>query len=269
MSLISFFELDIFWWLVILYFILFFILQFYSWADLYKWNPFRKPDLLTQRESELLLQCFPIYGKMSVEHKLRFEKRMFWFRRAKEFKFLGEVSRQEDLKLVLSASLTLLTMGLSHYRYMRSLDEIAIYPNKYFSRITRQYHFGEYAPTFKRVIISAEQFWKGFEKTEDNRNLAMHEFAHALSFDLIKQISFEGLQFRSGLKKIKKLFKQPSFSSKLTSSTYFREYGMTNLQEFFSVAVENYVETPTLFRKEFPDLYAIMKRMLAFDFLKA
>jgi Mlc titration factor MtfA (ptsG expression regulator) len=44
---------------------------------------------------------------------------------------------------------------------------------------------------------------------------------------------------------------------------------MTNLQEFFSVAVENYVETPVEFLYEYPQVYAIIQRMLNFDFQRA
>ncbi len=41
---------------------------------------------------------------------------------------------------------------------------------------------------------------------------------------------------------------------------------MTNLQEFFSVAVENYFETPSSFHKDFPKLFYIIQRMLNFDY---
>ena len=71
------------------------------------------------------------------------------------------------------------------------------------------------------------------------------------------------------LKKIKELFTHEDFRVKLAASEYFREYGLTNLQEFFSVAVENYVETPSTFLNVFPELYAIIQGMLNFDFHQA
>jgi Mlc titration factor MtfA (ptsG expression regulator) len=52
----------------------------------------------------------------------------------------------------------------------------------------------------------------------------------------------------------------------LENSDYFREYGHTNMHEFFAVATENYVETPQRFKKEFPVLYNLMGKMLKFDF---
>ncbi len=41
---------------------------------------------------------------------------------------------------------------------------------------------------------------------------------------------------------------------------------MTDLQEFFSVAVENYFETPSFFHTEFTELFHIIQRMLNFDY---
>ena len=253
-------------WFCILYVCCLLLYNLYLLADRYKWNPFRKPEHLKPEDIDLISTNFPLYQSMTESHKLRWEKRIFWFLRVKAFKFQGVVARQHDLKLMVCASLALLTLGLSHFRLMRSLKEIVIYPDRYFSRITRQHHFGEYNPGFNRVIISAEQFWKGFAISDDNRNLALHEFAHVLSFDLIRQTSWEGLRFRWGLRKIKKMLKQPALVARITDSGYFREYGMTNLQEFFAVAVENYVETPTVFKAQFPEFYDIIKSMLNFDF---
>jgi len=134
------------------------------------------------------------------------------------------------------------------------------------SRINRRHHLGEYNPHFKTVIFSADKIWEGFEIVDDNINLAMHEFAHALTADMMKKNSWQARRFRVGLKKMKQLFLQEAFVKKVAEAPYFREYGMTNLQEFFSVAVENYVETPVEFLNQYPQLYAIIKRMLNFDF---
>jgi len=94
----------------------------------------------------------------------------------------------------------------------------------------------------------------------------MHEFAHALSFEMMKTRSWQGRKFRLGLRRIKQLFKQEDFIVKLAVSQYFREYGHTNLQEFFSVAVENYFESPSIFKNDFPELFKELQRMLKMDF---
>jgi Mlc titration factor MtfA (ptsG expression regulator) len=78
--------------------------------------------------------------------------------------------------------------------------------------------------------------------------------------------SWEARKFRVGLKKIKELFLRDGYAQKMADTQYFREYGLTNLQEFFSVAVEHYVETPNTFCNDFPELYTIIQKMLNFDF---
>ena len=264
---VSLFSEEIFRWLWIIYAVGCTVYLIQYAMDLYKWNPFKKPATLSESEKRILLRWLPVYGNLSASLKKRFEKRTVWYHIAKTFKFQGQIDYQDDLKLLLSGSLALMTLGISNYRMMTSLVEIVVYPTQYYSRIRRQYHLGEYNLGLKRVILSADELWKGFEISDDNRNLVVHEFAHALSFHLIKQPFGEGIRFRNGLKRMKKLLERPDISSKLANSNYFREYGMTNLQEFFSVAVENFIETPAVFKTDFPELYDILKRMLNVDFL--
>lgn len=251
---------------VITYIVGYFLYIVYYALGLYHINPFIRLKPLWTVEKSFLGDAFPIYHKLPQKIKEKCERRIVWFRSRKKFVFYGDVEKKGDLKLLLSASAVFMTLGLKNYRMMRSVLRIIVYPTKYYSRIKKRHHLGEYNPGFKSVIFSADTIWEGFDIPNDNINLAMHEFAHALSFEMVKKSSWEARRFRVGLKKIKQLFSEEDFVIKLAASQYFREYGMTNLQEFFSVAVENYVETPKLFLNEFPKLYEILQRMLNFDF---
>lgn len=238
----------------------------YYAIDLYQFNPFVKLKPLTAEEENFISNNFPIYKELSFEQQTKCKERIVWFRSKKHFVFYRNVDRREELKLLLSATTSIMTLGLRHYRMTRSLIRIIVYPTPYYSRINRKHHLGEYNLNFKTVILSADNIWGGFENLMDNRNLAMHEFAHALSFELMNSSSWQGRRFRVGLRRIKKLFKQKDFIVKLTVSKYFREYGLTNLQEFFSVAVENYFETPAIFKNDFPELFEELRNMLNMDF---
>lgn len=257
---------DIFGILAIVYILGHVLYMLYYAIGLYHLNPFIKLKPLSTSERLLLTENFPIYGKLAQELRAKCEQRIVWFRSRKKFVFYGNVTDKEELRLILSAAAVLMTLGLKDYKMTRSLLRILVYPSQYYSRIKRRHHLGEYSPHFKTVIFSAEKIREGFAIPDDNINLAIHEFAHALSFEMIKKSSWEARKFRVGLKKIKELFLDASFVEQLSSSQYFREYGMTNLQEFFSVTVENFVETPTIFSKDFPQLYDIIQRMLNFDF---
>lgn len=238
----------------------------YYAVDLYQLNPFTKLKPLSLEEQNFISDNFPIYKEFSADVKAKCNERIVWFRSKKHFVFYGDITRKEELKLLLSATTVIMTLGLRQYRMMRSLIRVLVYPSQYYSRINRQHHLGEYNPNFKTLILSADKIWEGFENLSDNRNLAMHEFAHALSFEMTKTSSWQGRKFRVGLRRIKQLFSQEDFLVKLAASQYFREYGLTNLQEFFSVAVENYFETPAIFKNDFPELFVELQKMLNMDF---
>ncbi len=239
----------------------------YYAIDLYQFNPFVSIQPLTASEQAFISENFPVYQEFTSKQRSKCNERIVWFRSKKNFVFYGDISQKKELKLLLSATTVIMTLGLRQYRMMRSLRRIIIYPTQYYSRINKRYHLGEYNPNFKAIILSADKIWEGFSNRTDNRNLAMHEFAHALSFEMDKNRSWQGRKFRLGLRRISKLFSQEEFIVKLAASAYFRAYGLTNLQEFFSVAVENYFETPKIFKNDFPYLFSEIKLMLNMDFL--
>lgn len=238
----------------------------YYAIGLYQWNPLVRPKPLTLKEKVLLKANFPMYSRLPKQYIKKCDERIVWFRSKKKFVFYGDVAKKQELQLVLCATLVFMTLGLRQYKMVGALLRIIIYPTQYYSRIRRRHHLGEYNPRFKTAIFSADKIWEGFAIPDDNINLAVHEFAHALSFEMLRKRSWEARRFRVGLKKIKELFEVEHFRRKLVASQYFRDYGMTNLQEFFSVAVENYFETPSSFHNDFPKLFYIIQRMLNFDY---
>ncbi|MEE9363265.1 MAG: zinc-dependent peptidase [Cellulophaga sp.] len=237
----------------------------YKAVKLYGINSFKKAKKLTFSEKQLLLNTFPIYGQLPLKYKHRFEERIAHFRMGKKFIFQGEIEKKEELKLLLSATAVMLTLGVKDY-LIASINRIIIYPSKYFSRLNNRHHLGEYNPKLKTLVFSAEHVFEGFKIPNDNRNLGVHEFAHALSFNAIDNQNAEDRTFIKGLSALHKLLNDAEFESKLNKSTYFRDYAKVNKHEFFAVAVENFVETPDLFFNNFPEIYAILKNMLRVEF---
>lgn len=238
----------------------------YHSIDVHQFNPFVKLKSISIEEERFISQNFPIYNEFSPQLRAKCNERIVWFRSKKNFVFYGEIKKQKELKLLLSATSVIMTLGLHQYRMSRSLLRIIIYPTQYYSRVNHQHHLGEYNPNLKTIVLSADKIWEGFSALMDNKNLAMHEFAHALSFEMANSSSWQGRKFKVGLRQIKQLFKEEDFQVKLAVSQYFREYGLTNIQEFFSVAVENYFETPAIFKNDFPELFEVLRVMLNFDF---
>jgi len=149
-----------------------------------------------------------------------------------------------------------------------SIKKIIVYPTQYYSRITKQNHYGEYNPGLKTIVFSADHLLEGFRIPNDNINLAVHEFAHAISFNVANKLYTRSYVFLFGMNKIKRLISNAEFISKMERTGYFRPYAKTNIHEFFAVSVENFVETPSDFEDQFPKLYSIIKRMLNFGFYR-
>ena len=250
----------------VIYLVGYFLYIIYSALGFYQINPFIRLKPLSEKEQQLIADNIPIYSRLPERYRQKCNDRIVWFRSRKKFIFYGKVEKQNELILIMSAAAVLMTLGLRNYRMLRSLFRVIVYPTSYYSRIKRRHHLGEYNPNLKTLVLSADKIWEGFEIPNDNINLTIHELAHALSFEMLKKNSWEARRFRVGIKKIRGLFDKEEFRKQIVSTRYFREYGMTDLQEFFSVAVENYFETPSVFHYDFPELFDIIQRMLNFDY---
>ncbi len=239
----------------------------YYAVDLFALSPRKKNKVLTKTEVDFISRYLPAYKLLSVVQKEKFKKRVSRFRANKKFIFYADSRKNEEIKILLSATATFLTLGFKDYR-ITSIDRILIYPSEYFSNITKQNHLGEYNPRLKTLVFSEEHITNGFNNPKDNLNLGVHEFAHALVFNFKNKYTNSATHFKKGLANMNELLVNQSFLKRMEDTTYFREYGTTNVHEFFAVALENYVETPTDFTKIFPELFDVITTMLNFEALK-
>lgn len=233
----------------------------YYTLDLFFLNPFKKITPLTKEEEKTILYYLPFYKDLSKKKKKLFRKRVVRFRKRKTILFHEDVKQQEKITLLLSATAVMLTLSMADFLIL-SVEKIRVYPKEYYSLYTKKKHYGEYNPSLKMLVFSAENLLQGFKIPNDNINLAVHEFSHAISFNIANKLNFRSYIFMFGMRKINRLFKNPDFIARVNASNYFREYGKTNIHEFFAVSVECFVETPQEFKIQFPKLYSIISRML-------
>lgn len=253
--------------LVLTYFISYLLYIIYYAFGLYGVNPFLKTKKLTKAEIFTLEKNISPIRDLNSEQKEKLYKRTAWIKAKKKFIFHGDIVNKEQLRLLVSASSALLTLGLRNYKWIKSIRRIIVYPTKYYSRIKRQHHLGEYNAGLKILVFAADIVQEGFDISNDNKNLAIHEFAHALCFETKRKNTWEARKFQMGLRRIRKLYNEDGFQERLKASNYFRAYGQTNMYEFVAVIFENYLETPSTFKREFPDLYDLVRKMLNIDFL--
>lgn len=245
----------------------YFLYIVYYTLDLFFLNPFNKIPPLTAIEKQIIIENLPFYKALNDRLKAKFEKRVVRFRHRKKILFHEDVQNQDKIRLLLAATGTMLTLGMADFLIL-SINKIIVYPSQYYSVMTKKEHFGEYNPGLKTLIFSEEQLLLGFRIPNDNLNLAVHEFAHALSFNVANKLNVRSFLFLFGMKRIKKLLRNNEFNAKWEKNKYFRAYGKTNLHEFFAVAVESYVETPKEFEKQFPKLFKTLQFMLNLGFYK-
>ena len=102
---------------------------------------------------------------------------------------------------------------------------------------------------------------------DDNLNLGIHEFGHAIHLNAARKSDVSSLIFNKGFKSLTEyLQNHESVRKDLIASKYFRAYAYTNYFEFFAVLLENFIETPIEFKSQFPQLYSYMQQMLNFKF---
>lgn len=219
---------------------------------------------LTLSQKQILSQQFDFYKKLNEKRRLYFEHRVAVF--LKKHQFIGKEDFQitDEVKVLIAATSTMLTFGMRSYLY-KIIDKIIVYPNEYYSTINNAYHKGEFNPRMRAIVFSWSDFLAGFDSSNDNLNLGLHEFTHVLHFNSLKSDTASAVIFTRIFTKISKEVHFPANKDKLINSNFFRIYAYTNAFEFLAVLVEHYFESPEEFKQEFPQLYKNIGLMLNFE----
>jgi len=220
---------------------------------------------LSIRETQFLKENFSFYEKLNSRQKKIFQHRVYVLNKRKKFKAVPPLIITPEMKLLVIATLVMLTFGMRNFR-IRAVKTILIYPSKYYSTIKKQKHIGEFNPAMKVVVFSWKHFLKGYELSNDNLNLGIHEFSHALHYNSMQRWDISSLLFTRGFLEIQRLLNDEENLRAIRKTTYLREYAHTNMYEFFAVCIEHYIESPVRFKRELPNLYKILKHMLNYEF---
>jgi Mlc titration factor MtfA (ptsG expression regulator) len=225
------------------------------------WYPFPKKIKKSQRQ--LLVDNFPFYNRLSAKNKMYFEHRLRKF--VAHYQFLGkDIVITEQMEVLIAATYVMLTFGMRKY-LIRLFKKIIIYPSSYFSTVNQEYHKGEFNPWMKAIVFSWEDFMLGHQTSNDNINLGLHEFSHVLHFHCLKSKDPSAIVFYDEFNEVVKYYKDPNLNEELREKGYFRMYAYENQFEFLAVILEHFFETPAVFKKMHPSLYASVKTMINFS----
>jgi MtfA peptidase len=217
-----------------------------------------------QQYKNILQKYFPYYRELSEQNKSRFEMKVTNFIYGKKFipRNVDEVTL--EAKVLIAASAVQLTFGLPHV-YLRHFNKILVYPDNYYSSITKRYHKGEVNPRFGIIVLSWQAFVDGYIDQTDSINLGLHEMAHALRLENIIREDESEIIDADHLEQFDAWADKICEGQDGTAPMFFRPYACVNKHEFFSVAVENFFERPAAFRTALPQLYGILASLLNQD----
>ena len=220
---------------------------------------------LTSNQSKIL-KTFSFYSRLTQKEQLFFEHRVVNFMKDKTFIGREGLSILDEHKVLISATAVMLTFGFRDY-FIGLIDKIFVYPQVFYSTINQDHHKGEFNPKLKALVLSWEDFLKGYNIGDDNLNLGIHEFAHAIHLNSIKERDVSSTIFKDSFKELTNLLsKDEVLRQNLIKSKYFREYAYTNQFEFVAVLIEYFIESPEEFTSHFPRIYDKVRQMLNFNF---
>lgn len=229
--------------------------------DIFRYfEPF--PANLPFSEESILIRHFQYYNILPSNLQNIFKSRLQKFINSKKFETRKGLILTEEMKILISASAIQLTFGLRQYQ-LPNFKRIIIYPEQYYSLITKKYHKGE-ANARGLIVLSWKDFKQGYTEPYDNLNLGLHEFAHALYIDFLRDKT-DDMNFLSYYDEWRKIGDKEFFKLRDGTKNYLRTYGGTNLMEFFSVCIEHFFETPSEFKEKKPQLYPILSKLLGQD----
>lgn len=221
---------------------------------------------LEAADLQILESKFPYYSRLSDVHKKEFCKKLEMVLTTKEFIGRGGIHVvSQEMELLIGATIVMVTFGwkklkLPHFR------RILIYPNVYYSSISKSYHKGEVNPKLGLIVVSWSSFLEGMSNEKDGLNLGVHEIAHALKLENLIKSNGESDFFNPDTYREYNVFARKELEILSTDSpSFFRAAGGINEHEFFAVAVENFFERPHEFFNYNPDLYGAIVRLLRQD----
>ncbi|WP_353779895.1 zinc-dependent peptidase [Winogradskyella sp. 3972H.M.0a.05] len=250
------------------------ISRFYTFFEQLHAKKHRKPFFrafpffrrkLDASQKRVLDREFTFYQKLNDKQKLLFEHRVASFINDKTFVGRDNLTVDGKMKVLIASTAVMLTFGYRDY-IIKIISTIIIYPEAFYSNTNRELHKGEFNPHLGVLALSWKDFVEGYDISNDNLNLGVHEFAHAIHLESIHRPGINAIIFsESFIELTEYLDRHEGVKDKLIASRYFREYAYTNQYEFVAVVIENFIETPLEFRQQFPVVFKSVKQMLNFQ----
>lgn len=220
------------------------------------------PKDLPVDEAIILEQYFSFYRNLSPVRQKYFRHRVCTFIDNYQFVGRGGLEVTEAMKVKIAATSVMLTFGMREY--LSDLFEVIIVYPDIFESLNGDYHKGEFNPAARAIVFSWKDFQQGIDFDNDNINLGLHEFAHALHLCAItrRRGGASLTIYKDMFEEIRTYSANEYNRNKIMNSGYLRDYAFTNQHEFMAVVFESFFESPREFRQRLPELYEMVKKMI-------
>lgn len=216
-------------------------------------------------QKTILQNDFIFYTKLSKKHKRQFEHRVATFIDEKKFVGRDQLEITDRMRVLIAAVGCMLSFGRKNYSY-GLINFVLVYPENFYSAVNDHYHKGEFNPREKALVLSWKAFEQGYKITDDNLNLGIHEFMHAMQLEAKLSRDLDSSRLTVQFQKILQQLTNQEVKDKLDETRFFRAYAFTNQYEFLAVLAEYFIESPTEFRTHFPVVYDHTRKLLNFNF---
>lgn len=245
--------------LLILFTVVFILPLYYFWSVYRQYHP----RSLKLKYSFYVAQI-SYYQNLSPIDRLLFEKRVQLFINNKQFISRGKgFNLNDEMVARIAASAVEISFGFPKMGF-EHFSRILIYPDDYYSNITKKFHAGEVnARGF--IVLSWKSFQEGYNNDSDGINLGIHEMAHALKLENRIQNGDYNFLSPALMQRFAEEFRHYQSRNGQASTPVLRSYASTNIHEFFAVLCENFFERPALLKEENSSLYQLMTQLLLQD----
>ena len=220
---------------------------------------------LTSEQTQVLEEEFSFYGMLSKKYQKQFRHRVATFIAEKKYVGRDGLEVDERMKVLVAALGCMLSFGRQNYGY-GLIEYILLYPKAFYSTVNDNFHKGEFNPRQRTLVLSWEDFERGYKITDDNLNLGIHEFMHAMQLEAMRGKDLDSTRFAKQFQNILRQLTKQHVKDKLDETRYFRDYAFTNQFEFMAVLAEYFIESPKEFKSHFPKLYDHTQKLLNFTY---
>jgi MtfA peptidase len=211
---------------------------------------------LGDEQRDYLYRHFRYYRCLTPEERKVFDKRVAFYMHEKMWDARCDFELREEMRLLISAVAVKVTFGFNEFS-LPFFKHILVYPRQYLSGISQRLHKGE-VNLNGLIVLSWEDFKEGIKTDDDGISLGIHEFAHAVYFENLKDNEDYFFIDKPTLQHWYDMAALEREKHYETGDHFFREYAFTNKEEFWAVSAEYFFEKPSEFRRALPVYYECM-----------